>query len=285
MPTLDIEYVRRDSLVHRLHPFTVIVFELCVFVVATAFSSPVYMLGLILFIFGIIRIARLPLRKFRYMRFVLFVLAFFIVTQGIWFTSFGSFGEVAGHWRTLFHLWPAWAPGGPKVPFVLEGVVYGLGLGLRFVAIAFAFPILVMTVHPSDLVMALASVRLGKWKIPYNMVFVLANGFRYIPTVSQKFDATVDAQRARGVEFESPRKRIRAVGPLLLPVLVNSLVHARDLTLALETRAFGAPGERTYYRQVRYARIDFFLTGAMVVLTGLVLALRIRYGFGALVIG
>lgn len=282
MPVVDINYVRRDSVVHRLHPFTVIAFELSVFITATVLSSPLHLLGLILLTFVVTRVAKLPLRHFRYMKFVFFILVFFIFTQGIWFTSFGDYGEVAGDWRTLFNLWPSWLPGGPRIPFVLEGVIYGLGLGLRFVAIAYAFPILVMTVHPRDLVTALAGVRIWGRRMPYNLIFVLANGLRYIPTISKRFDETIDAQRARGVQFETRRKRVRAIGPLLLPVIINSLVSAQDLTLALETRAFGAPGERTFYRQVRFRHADVFVTGSLIVFMALLLLLRTRFGFGLL---
>jgi len=240
MPVIEIEYFKAETPVHRLHPFTKLTFELAVFLIAAVFNAPAYLGALIAAVIGVIVLARIPLRKFRYMRVVAYVVAFLILTQAIWFTSFGDFGGVAGRtWHTLFYLWPAGLPGGPKAPFVLEGAIYGLSLGLRLLAISLAFPILIMTTHPSDLVTALAEIRVGRWRIPQNLIFVLTSALRYVPTVSREFDHTLDAQRARGVEFEGYNlvSQVRAAVPLFVPVLTSSLVHAQDLTIALETRA------------------------------------------------
>jgi energy-coupling factor transport system permease protein len=134
-----------------------------------------------------------------------------------------------------------------------------LSLGLRLAAIALAFPILVMATHPSDLATALAEIRIGSWRIPYNLIFVFTSALRYIPTISREFDHTIDAQHSRGVEFEGYNivNQVRAAMPLFVPVLTSSLVRAQDLTIALETRAFGATGERTFGHEVRWRPVDW----------------------------
>lgn len=284
MPVLDIEYIKDDSVVHRLHPFVLIVFELAVFVIAGTLSHPVHLAGFLLLLIGVARLARLPVGRFRYLWVVGAVMVIFVLTQGVWFTSFGDFGERAIRTHVLFHVWPAWAPGGPRVPFVLEGAVYGLALGLRFLAIAFAFPLLVMTVHPRDLITALARIRIGTHRLPYELIFVFANALRYVPMISRRFDETMDAQRTRGAEFEGRHlvRRIRASVPLLVPVVTSSLVHAQDLTLALETRAFGARRERTFARELILRPVDVVvMTGLVVLAAACVLTTR-RYGWGVL---
>jgi energy-coupling factor transport system permease protein len=285
MPVIEIEYFKAETPVHRLHPFTKLTFELAVFVIAALFNSPGYLAAISAAVIGVIALARIPLRKFRYMRVVAYVAAFLILTQGIWFTSFGDFGGIAGRaWNTLFYLWPAWLPGGPKVPFVLEGAIYGLSLGLRLVAISLAFPILIMTTHPSDLVTALAEIRVGGWHIPHNLIFVLTSALRYVPTVSREFDQTLDAQRARGVEFEGYNlvSQVRAAVPLFVPVLTSSLVHAQDLTIALETRAFGAMEKRTFLREVRFGPWDWVVCALLVLATIVCTVAALHYGLGLL---
>jgi energy-coupling factor transport system permease protein len=284
VPLIDIEYVHRDSPVHRLHPFVLLVFELCVFVAASVFNHPLVLLALLAAVAAAIALAGIPPRRFRYLWVVAAVMLIFVVTQGVWFTSFGSLGESAADARTLFHLWPGWLPGGPRVPFVLEGAVYGLALGLRFLVIALAFPLLVMTTHPRDLVTALSRVRVGRHRLPDNLIFVFTNALRYVPTISKQFDETMDAQRARGVEFDgrNPVRRVRATFPLLLPVITSSLVRARDLTLALETRAFGAQGERTFYHEVRLRRVDVVVAALLVVAAALCVVAGRGYGLGQL---
>jgi energy-coupling factor transporter transmembrane protein EcfT len=205
--------------------------------------------------------AKVTPASFVYMKVVGYVVLFLVLALCIWFTSFADFGDIEGafEWHTLFHLWPAWLPGGPRVPFMLEGAIYGLSLGLRLAAIALAFPILVMATHPSDLATALAEIRIGSWRIPYNLIFVFTSALRYIPTISREFDHTIDAQHSRGVEFEGYNivNQVRAAMPLFVPVLTSSLVRAQDLTIALETRAFGATGERTFGHEVRWRPVDW----------------------------
>jgi len=270
MPTVEIEYIKADSFIHKLHPLSKLIFELVIFAIASVFNAPLYTTIIILSVIVIIRVAKIPFKKFRYMRYVLYIVLFLIFTQGIWFTSFGDYGDIGTsfEWHTLFHLWPAWAPGGPKVPFVLEGAIYGFSLGLRMVVITLAFPILIITTHPSDLVTFLADIRIGKWRIPYSLIFVLTSGLRYIPTVSREFDNTIDAQRSRGVRFEGYNiiNQVRASLPLFVPVLTSSLVKAQDLTIALESRAFGAPVERTFVREVKWSTMDWIVSIALIII-------------------
>ena len=261
MPLIDIEYIREDSPVHRMHPFVLIVFEICVAIAAASFNHPLALAGLMLLVLCVILIAKIPLHKLRYMWITVAVASIFIFTQGIWFTSFGALQESAFEPHVMFHLWPAWLPGDPHVPFTLEGAVFGLSLGMRFCAIALAFPILVMTIHPADLTNALASIRIFGRRIPYNFIFVFVNAIRYVPTISKQFDETMDAQRARGVEFDRGGivSRIRAILSLLIPVVTSSLISGRELTLALETRGFGSENERTCLRTIRFRRADSVL--------------------------
>lgn len=284
MPLIDIEYIKDDSVVHRFHPFVLLVFEVAVFVVAGSLSHPAALAGLLVLLIGVARLARVPAGRFRYLWVVAAVMVIFVVTQGVWFTSFGDLGERAIRTHVLFHLWPSWAPGGPRVPFVLEGAVYGLALGLRFLAIAFAFPLLVMTVHPRDLITALARIRLGSHRLPYELIFVFANALRYVPMISRRFDETMDAQRTRGAEFEGRHlvRRIRATVPLLVPVVTSSLVHAQDLTLALETRAFGARRERTFARELHVGPLDVAVMAGLVLLAVACVVVTRSYGWGVL---
>jgi energy-coupling factor transport system permease protein len=286
MPTIDIQYFKEDTFVHRLHPLTKIIFEFSILVIAAVFNEPVFLGMVILAIMGVAALAKVPAKKFRYMWVMVYIVLFMVITQGVWFTSFGEFGDIdAGfQWRTLFHLWPTWAPGGPRIPVIFEGANYGFSLGLRVVAIALAFPILVLTTHPSDLTRFLSKIRIGSWRIPYNIIFVFTAGFRFIPTVSREFDQTFDAQRSRGVSFGGYNliKKIKTIVPMFVPVLTSSLLSAQDLTLALETRAFGAPTERTFIHEVHWRRVDWVVSILLILAAIVCIFLTNEYGLGVL---
>jgi energy-coupling factor transport system permease protein len=203
------------------------------------------------------------------MKIVFWVGVFLVVVQGVWFTSFGAMGRAEFESHTLFYVWPSFLPGGPAIPFSAEGAIFGLSLGLRFAAIALAFPLFVITTHPSDLVTALAAVRVRDRRIPYNLIFAFATAFRLVPMVSEQFDRTYDAQRARGVELEGRNfaQAIRSTVPLFVPVLTRSMLHAQDLTLALETRAFGSQNSRTHMHEVHATWADYIVAAALVLAT------------------
>jgi energy-coupling factor transport system permease protein len=59
----------------------------------------------------------------------------------------------------------------------------------------------------------------------------------------------VDAQRARGLDTEgSVVRRLRGVIPLAGPMITGALSEVEERTMALEARAFSAPGRRAVLR-------------------------------------
>ena len=77
-------------------------------------------------------------------------------------------------------------------------------------------------------------------------------------------------------------KKIKASVPLFIPVLISSMLHAQDLTLALETRAFGAREERTFLREVRWKRSDWFVSTILILLCAACVLAVSKYGLGIL---
>ena len=63
------------------------------------------------------------------------------------------------------------------------------------------------------------------------------------------------------------RTRVRALVPLIGPIVLGSLIDVRERTFALEARAFGARPQRTAYRIVPDAPADRFLRWAIVLAT------------------
>tara|TARA_B100001964_G_C13878903_1_gene442059 strand:- start:89 stop:571 length:483 start_codon:yes stop_codon:yes gene_type:complete len=152
------------------------------------------------------------------------------------------------------------------------------------VAISLAFPLLILATHPSDLVSALARLKIGSRKLPYNLIFVFTTALRYVPTVSREFDHTIDAQRSRGVDFGGYNlfRQVRASVPLFIPVLVSSMLHAQDLTWALETRAFGALPTRTFLREVKSHRSDWMVSFVLLLLAVTCIVAATKYDIGIL---
>ncbi len=133
-------------------------------------------------------------------------------------------------------------------PFDLtrEGLAYGVPIALRvIVAIAVTLAV-VMSTRPDDLMEGL--VQRG---VNPKLAFVVLSAIQTIPRMLAKAARILDAQQARGLRTEgSVRARLRAILPLLGPLIIGSLIDVRERSLALEARAFGSSARRTAYRVV-----------------------------------
>ncbi|WP_461864052.1 energy-coupling factor transporter transmembrane component T family protein, partial [Thermococcus sp.] len=153
----------------------------------------------------------------------------------------------------------------------LIGVAYGLRL-LTFGLVAFA---LLMTTTQRDLILGFV-----KLKMPYEYGLTMTIALRYIPTLYMLAINIMDAQKARGWEMEKGNifVRIKKMSAVLVPLLIASIKTAHELSIALESRAFGAKKERTSLYTIEMKKRDY----AALLIAGIVLgiAIYVRYGLG-----
>jgi energy-coupling factor transport system permease protein len=144
-------------------------------------------------------------------------------------------------------------PGAPTVIASLgpvhltaEGILFGLTTAGR-VLVAFCASILfLLTTLPDDLLEALVARGAS-----HRIAFVVLSAVQLVPQLQHRAASILDAQQARGLSVQgSLLKRIRALVPLVGPILLGSLIDVRERTFALEARAFGSGRPRTAYRIV-----------------------------------
>lgn len=156
-----------------------------------------------------------------------------------------------------------------------EGISLIVTQVLRFIAIAaVGFPV-AYAIAPGDLGPALRQLHLGD-----RMPVMVDLTVRFIPTLSEEFGETIDAQRVRGFDplqrGGGPMTRLRRLAPVFVPVTVGSLAGAEDTIDAMDLRAFGT-GKRTWYRHLQMdaeswlvvaAFVAFFLVATALNVTG-----------------
>ena len=82
-------------------------------------------------------------------------------------------------------------------------------------------------------------------------VLVVGTALAAVPRTQARAVEVIEAQRARGLDTEgSWRRRLRGLLPLVGPLVIGGRVEVEERALALETRAFGAPGRRTLLRRL-----------------------------------
>jgi len=137
---------------------------------------------------------------------------------------------------------------GPSVLFRLGPFSYtleGLGVALLFSARLLvglgAATLLTMITRPDALMRAL--VERG---LPNQIAYIVVTTLQIVPTFQARARAILDAQRSRGLETEGPiTTRIRALAPLVSPLILSSLMEIEERAIALEARAFTRAGPRT----------------------------------------
>jgi len=151
-------------------------------------------------------------------------------------------------------------------PFGAEVTAEGISLivtqVLRFAAIAaVGFPV-AYAIAPGDLGPALRQLHLGD-----RMPVMVDLTVRFIPTLSEEFGETIDAQRVRGFDplarGGSPMARLRRLAPVFVPVTVGALAGAEDTIDAMDLRGFGV-GKRTWYRRLRMDGASWLVVVAFV---------------------
>ena len=151
-------------------------------------------------------------------------------------------------------------------------------MALRITTMAFVvFAWLYTTDHP-------AVVRsLVKLKVPYEWGLTLALALRYIPTFQGMYAVISEAQQARGLNISEGKgfKRVRALMPIFVAMIISAMRASDQLANALEARAFGASGvERTYLHDIHFRPLDWAYTVFILSVTVLLLYLNLRLGFG-----
>ena len=126
------------------------------------------------------------------------------------------------------------------------GLAAAVQASLRVVAFALSVAVFSLTTPTDDLLVDLEHRGLGR-----RAVFVIGSAIRTIPRMAERATEIVESQRARGLDTEgSFLRRAMGVVPLAAPMVLGALTDVEERTMALEARAFSAPGRRTSLRPI-----------------------------------
>ncbi len=216
-----IGYVEGRSALHRAHPYTTLTLAGAVLLAAFAMTEPaaVWLLvlagALLAAAGGVLRAsARTAL----------------LLSLPIWALLFVLYGMLGAAPRVAL---------GP-VSLSASGVARALVLGGRITAIVLAFLTALGTTSPHRLVEAMTARG-----VPFGRTFLLASTLTVLPRMRERAAAILEAQQCRGLRLGgSLASRVRALGPLALPLILGALAEVDEQVLALDVRG-AAAGRRT----------------------------------------
>lgn len=260
------QYYPTDSFVHRCDPRMKIVF-LIAYIVAVFLCDNFYGLAAsALVLILCVGFSRVPVRSvLKSVKGVIFLLIFTAVLNIFFYAgdTTVTIGGVALQWGVI--------------NITVEGILFTVFLVCRLFMLVMASSVLTLTTTPVSLTDGIESLLTPlKWvRFPvHELALIMSIALRMIPTLLEETDRIMNAQKARGADFEHGGliKRVRAIVPILIPLLVGAFRRAEELGDAMEARCYSGSKTRTKYKKLTFSWRDLIgVLLAAALITGVVL--------------
>ncbi|MDE7168340.1 MAG: energy-coupling factor transporter transmembrane protein EcfT [Clostridia bacterium] len=249
------QFYPTQSFVHKLDP-RIKLLGLIAFIVLLFVANNFYsLLAVALIICIAIAAARVPFgRVLRSVKGILVILVFTAVLN-----LFFHGGEI------VYAEW--WI-----IKITREGIIFTVFFILRLFFLVMASSVLTLTTTPVALTDGIESLLkpLKYIKFPvHELALIMSIALRFIPTLIDETNRIISAQKARGADFESGNifKRIKAIVPILIPLLISAFRRADELGDAMDARCYSSSKNRTKYKNLKLGWRDLvaFLTLAALI--------------------
>lgn len=269
---IPFRYVDRDTIVHRMHPLIKILYILLtLFVILTPLKEvkfvyvPLVWLGLSVILWTL---ARIEVGRFQALiKLLMGTFLFLILVQGCTY----RWGETE-----VLHLFDLRYGETNVGSLKLEGLVFGAMLCLRILTAAVSLPLLVMTTSSSDLMNAFRKLRM-----PKVATFMIVSALSFTTLIFEMWEHITGAQKLRAFDIDrmNPITRLRrAYVPIVTPLVLLLFRKANDFQIALETRAFGTPGDPTVLEDRRFTPLDWIMLALILMVFTATQVLRVQIG-------
>lgn len=254
------QYYPIKSFAHRSDP-RIKLLALIAYIVALFLAKNFYGLALCFLVLCTAIIAsRVPLgRVLRSVKAVLILLVFTAVLN----LFFHGGSHLLVHWGII--------------KIYREGVIFTIFFVFRLFFLVMGSALLTLTTTPVELTDGIESLLkpLKYIKFPvHELALIMSIALRFIPTLIDETNRIISAQKARGADFESGNifKRIKAIVPILIPLLISAFRRAEELGDAMDARCYSGSKNRTKYKKLKFGWRDLicFLVFAALI-TGVVM--------------
>ena len=255
------QYYSTDSVLHRMDPrvklLGVMIYIAAVFIINNIWGLifPILCLG------GLIAVSNVPLRyMLKGLRAILVLIILAVI-----FNLFSGDGRILWQWWIL--------------KLTAEGILRAAFFALRLITIVLATGLLTYTTTPTTLTAGLERVfsHLKFLHFPaHEIAMMMSIALRFIPILAEEVNKIINAQLARGADFETGGifKRVKGMVPILIPLFVSAFKRATDLATAMEARCYHGGDGRTRLHPLQYTARD--KTGYLIILAFFLITLALR---------
>lgn len=243
-----------DSFLPRLNPVTKLVLVLCWLLLsflAPGSVTPWFLFAVSLSIAVLCRV----FRPFTHSLWLIVgpLTAFLFIVHGLF--------NPEGH-RVMAQIGP--------VTIKQEGVMFALLMTGRILSAVSAALLFAFSTSPANLMLAL--VQHG---FPPSLAYIVGATLQLIPQMRTRATSIMAAQQARGLEVSgSLMDRIRALLPMLIPLVLSSLIDVEERAISLEARAFRHHGTKSSLHVLSDPRAEKLLRWFAFIVTAAVITSR-----------
>lgn len=237
------QYVKGDSILHRLDPRTKIFGMLAIMVALFFVNNWIGLVYAAVVVFAVLFASQVPLKFYiRGVKPLRWILLFTAAIQ-IFLTP----GEIIWQWGIL-HI-------------TVEGVRLAIFMCVRLVLLVMTTSVLTLTTTPIVLTDAVENLlspfkRIG---VPaHELAMMMTIALRFIPLLADETEKIMAAQKARGAAFDEGglMDRARALLPILVPLFLSAINRASELAMAMEARCYHGGEGRTRLHELHYENRD-----------------------------
>lgn len=247
-------YIPGNSMIHRLDPRSKLLAMFAFLLLIFWANNLITNVLIIAFVFAMVLLSQIRLSFFiNGLKPMIGIILFTTIFQ-VFFTPGASV------------LWEFWI-----FKVSIEGLQQALIIFIRFVLIIFFSTLLTLTTTPLSLADGIESglAPLKRLKVPVHEIgLMLSMSLRFVPTLMDDTTRIMNAQRARGVDFNEGNliQKVKSVIPILIPLFASSFKRADALATAMEARGYQGSEGRTKYRVLEWKLPDTCAVIVMILL-------------------
>lgn len=241
------QFIDTNSSIHRLDPRTKLVLLIAFMIFLLFFVKSFLSMGIFaLFVVVLMLISKIPVSMyFKNIKTILPIIILTVVLNTL-YTADGA---------VLVDFW--------IITITAGGLSKAFFMTARIILLILASALLSYTTSPTSLTGAIESLLkplsfIGLKNAVHIMAMTMTIALRFIPTLIEETNKIMNAQKARGADLESGNiiRRIKALIPILVPLLISSVRRAYELSDAMECRCYSGSAGRTKYRIMKYSAND-----------------------------
>ena len=226
------QYVHGSSFIHLLNPVTKIFLTVIICAAAFITGSLPFLLVLLCVDLLIGFLAGVPHKALGILKGLLKIAAFLFLLQAL----------MLRRGTPVFWI------------FTDEGLLTAAAVVLRLIVVCMPLALVLAVTRINDLANALVEVL----HLPYKYAFTLTTAIRFIPQFLEEMNGIMEAQTARGVEFDTKNvfRKFGLILPLCAPLLISSVRRSEATAIAAEVRGFRLRTRASGYKHYPFALRD-----------------------------